>query len=114
MAENELPTVENRVMETEWGRCIGHRAQWNGGQYCALLTNRGIIGCGAYDVACLEKAGQIVAVSRGTLEKPLVFPEDLFQARIMDLTSHARQVGIRKGMTGKEALRILLELDTKA
>ena len=111
MPENPLPLVENRVIETEFGRCVGHRAQWNGGQYCALITNRGIVGCGAYDVKCLEKAGQIVAISRGTLEAPLVHPEDLFDVRIMDLTSHASEAGIRIGMTGKEALRILLELD---
>lgn len=111
MADNPLPLVENRVMETEWGRCVGHRAQWNGGQYCALLTHRGIVACGAYDVECLGRAGQIVAVSRGTLEKPLVHPEDLFEARIMALTPQARDVGIREGMTGKEALRILLELE---
>jgi uncharacterized protein YunC (DUF1805 family) len=111
MSDNPLPLVENKVMETEWGRCIGHRAQWNGGQYCALLTHRGIVGCGAYDVDCLDQAGQIVAVSRGTREKPLVFPEDLLDARIMALTSHAQRAGIRQGMTGREALRILLELD---
>ena len=111
MADNPLPVVENRVMESEWGRFIGHRAQWNGGQYCALLTHRGIVGCGAYDVEVLDRAGQIVAVSRGTREKPLVYPEDLLEARIMAVTSHARNVGIREGMTGKEALRILLQLD---
>jgi len=110
MSDTPLPIVENKVVETEWGRCIGHRAQWNGGQYCALLTHRGIVGCGAYDVECLERAGQIVAVSRGTREKPLVYPEDLLEARIMALTSHARDVGIREGMTGREALRILLQL----
>lgn len=113
MADNPLPLVENRVIQTASGRCIGHRAQWNGGQYCALITNRGIVGCGAYDVACLEKAGQIVAISRGTIEKPLVYPEDLFDAKIMDLTGPAREVGIREGMTGREALGILLGLDTK-
>lgn len=111
MMNNPLPVVEDKVIETQWGRCVGHRAQWNGGQYCALITNRGIVGCGAYDVACLEKAGQLIAISRGTLEKPLVYPEDLFHAKIMDLTHPAREVGIREGMTGKEALRILLELD---
>ncbi len=111
MPTNPLPIVENKIIETEWGSCVGHRAQWDGGQYCALITNRGIVGCGAYDVACLDGAGQIVAISRGTREKPLVHPEELFDARILDLTSHARSVGIREGMTGSEALKILLELD---
>lgn len=110
MSDNPLPTVEDRVIETAWGRCIGHRAQWEGGQYCALLTNRGIVGCGAYDVATLERFGQIVAVARGTPEHPLVYPEDLFDARIAAATRHARDAGIREGMTGSEALRVLLEL----
>jgi len=111
MKKNPLPIVENKVMETEWGRCIGHRAEWNGGMYCALITNRGLIGCGAYDVVCLGEANHIVAISRGTQENPYVYPEQLFEARIMALTDEARKVGIRKGMKGKEALRILLELD---
>jgi uncharacterized protein YunC (DUF1805 family) len=114
MVNNPLPLVEDRVIETEWGRCIGHRAQWNGGQYCALLTNQGIVGCGAYDVACLDTFGHIVAIARGTPEKPLVYPEDLFDKKIVAVTTHARKVGIREGMTGKEALRILLELDAEA
>jgi uncharacterized protein YunC (DUF1805 family) len=113
MSDNPLPTVEDRVIETEYGRCIGHRAQWQGGQYCALLTNRGIVGCGAYDVACLEGFGQLVAIARGTPEHPLVYPEDLFDAKIVALTSHARRAGVREGMTGKEALRVLLELDAR-
>jgi uncharacterized protein YunC (DUF1805 family) len=110
MNASPLPLVEDRVIETPWGRCIGHRAQWEGGQYCALLTHRGIVGCGAYDVECLDAFGQIVAVARGTPEKPLVHPEDLFDARIVALTSHAGRAGIRIGMTGREALRVLLTM----
>ena len=110
----KLPIVEDRVIQTDWGACVGHRAQWDGGQYCALLTNKGIVGCGAYDVACLETFGQRVAIARGTPEHPLVHPEDLFGARIVALTSPARDAGIREGMTGIEALRVLLELDSEA
>ena len=111
MKNNPLPTVENKVMETEWGRCIGHRAEWDGGMYCSIITNRGLIGCGAYDVVCLGKAKHIVAISRGTDENPYIYPEQLLEAPIMDLTDDAYQVGIRKGMKGKEALKLLLELD---
>ena len=113
MKRNPLPIVEDKVIETKWGRCIGHRAEWDGGMYCSLITNRGLIGCGAYDVVCLGKARHIVAISRGTSKKPYVYPEQLFEAKIMDLTDDARKVGIRKGMKGKDALRILLELDSK-
>lgn len=111
MKNNPLPTVENKIMETEWGRCIGHRAEWDGGMYCSIITNRGIIGCGAYDVVCLGAANHIVAISRGTKEHSYTYPEELLEAPIMDLTEDAYKVGIRKGMKGKEALKILLELD---
>jgi uncharacterized protein YunC (DUF1805 family) len=110
----KLPTVENKVVETQWGQCIGHRAQWDGGQYCGLITNKGIVGCGAYDVACCERFGMIVAIARGTPQHPLVHPEDLFDAAIVDLTTQAARIGIQKGMAGKEALRILLQADSAA
>ncbi len=114
MKKNPLPIVENKIIETPWGRCIGHRAQWQGGMYCSIITNRGLIGCGAYDVMCLGRAQHIVAISRGTKKNPYIHPEQLLEAKIMDLTEEARKVGIRKGMKGKDALKILLELDKVA
>ena len=47
-------------------------------------------------------------LARGTPQKPLVNPEDLFDARIVDATPQARALGVRLGMTGREAVEVLL------
>lgn len=106
--EADLPRVTDRVIETPAGRAIGHSARWEGGQYCALITRAGLIGCGAYHVPTMEHFGQAVAIARGTPEKPLVEPEDLFPARIVEASRQARELGVRVGDTGLEALAKLL------
>jgi hypothetical protein len=55
-----------------------------------------------------------VAIARGTPQNPLVDPEDLFEAKIVDLTPRARELGIKVGMTGREAVEILLAASSKS
>jgi uncharacterized protein YunC (DUF1805 family) len=108
IAGADLPRITDRVIETPAGRAIGHAAKWEGGQYCALLTRKGLVGCGAYHVPTMEHFGQAVAIARGTPENPLVEPEDLFEARIVEATRQAQALGIRPGDTGLQALEKLL------
>jgi len=108
LPESDLPRITDRVIETPHGRAIGHSARWEGGQYCALLTRRGLIGCGAYHVPTMQHFGQAVAIARGTPEAPLVEPEDLFPARIVEVTDQAAALGVCVGDTGLEALGKLL------
>jgi uncharacterized protein YunC (DUF1805 family) len=85
---------------------MSHR--WNKGQYCSILTAAGIVGCGIYDLKIAAEFGQAIAIARGTPAKPLVDPEDLFEAKIVDATPQAQQLGITPGMTGREAVERLL------
>ena len=39
---------------------------------------------------------------------PLVDPEDLFDAKIVEATPQAKQLGIKIGMTGRDAVELLL------
>jgi uncharacterized protein YunC (DUF1805 family) len=104
----ELPRITDRVIDTPVGQAIGHSARWEGGQYCAILTRKGLIGCGAYHVPTMEHFGQAVAIARGTPEKPLCEPEDLFHARIVEASRQAQDLGVQVGDTGLEALGKLL------
>jgi uncharacterized protein YunC (DUF1805 family) len=106
--ETDLPRVNDRVIDTPVGLAIGHSARWEGGQYCALIARRGLIGCGAYHVPTMEHFGQAVAIARGTPENPLCEPEDLFEARIVEASRQAQELGVRVGDTGLEALGKLL------
>lgn len=108
MPESDLPRITDRVMDTPVGRAIGHSARWEGGQYCAIITRKGLIGCGAYHVPTMQHFGQAVAIARGTPANPLVEPEDLFEARIVEATEQAQALGVRVGDTGLEALQKLI------
>lgn len=106
--ERDLPQVTDRVIETPAGSAIGHSARWEGGQYCALITKKGLIGCGAYHVPTMEHFGQAVAIARGTPANPLCEPEDLFSAPILEVSRQAEALGVRVGDTGMEALAKML------
>jgi uncharacterized protein YunC (DUF1805 family) len=91
------------------GSAIGISNRWHKGQYCVILTEAGLFGCGIYDVKTAGEFGQAVAIARGTPQNPLVEPEDLLDARILELTPRARELGVRTGMSGREAVELLLK-----
>jgi uncharacterized protein YunC (DUF1805 family) len=103
-----LPRTISRPLQFQNGCAIGMSHRWQQGQYCSILTSAGIVGCGIYDVKTAAEFGQAIAIARGTPAKPLVDPEDLFEAKIVDATPQAKELGITVGMTGREAVERLL------
>jgi uncharacterized protein YunC (DUF1805 family) len=103
-----LPRTISRPLQFKNGCAVGISNRWRQGQYCVILTEAGLVGCGIYDVKTAAEFGQAVAIARGTPQKPLVNPEDLFEARIVDATPQARALGIQLGMTGRDAVELLL------
>jgi uncharacterized protein YunC (DUF1805 family) len=108
MAES-LPQTTNRELRFEHGTAIGMSHRWERGQYCSILTKAGIVGCGIYDLKTAAEFGQAIAIARGTPANPLVEPEDLFDAKIVGVTPQAESLGIRTGMTGREAVERMLQ-----
>lgn len=104
----ELPYAEHRILETPYGQAVGASYRWEGGQYCAIHASRGLIGCGVYDIACANEFGMAFAIAKGTPEKPLFEPEDLYEAKVVAASEAARALGIEEGMTGMAALAKLL------
>jgi uncharacterized protein YunC (DUF1805 family) len=90
------------------GCANGLSNRWHKGQYCVILTEAGLVGCGIYDVKTAAEFGQAVAIARGTPQNPLVNPEDLLGARIVEATPQAQALGVRLGMTGRDAVELLL------
>src|SRR6516165_6469374 len=105
---DSLPRTISRPIQFQNGSAIGISNRWRQGQYCTILTEAGLVGCGIYDVKTAAEFGQAVAIARGTPQKPLVEPEDLFDAKIVEATPQAHQLGIKVGMTGRQAVEILL------
>jgi len=101
-------SADQHVVRISEGEAVAAQYAWEGGQYCALHTPRGIVGCGIYDVACADVFDIALAIARGTPEHPLRTGEDLLDAKIVGVSRRADQLGIRVGMTGREAVACLL------
>jgi uncharacterized protein YunC (DUF1805 family) len=86
------------------GAASGLSVGWDGGQFVIIAARKGLVACGIVDLAVAEKFGFAVAIARGTPEKPLVTPDDLLAAVVADVSTKAAEYGIRKGMSGREAL----------
>ncbi len=108
-AEEQLPRVTSRKLTFENGTAIGISNRWHRGQYCSILTRAGIVGCGIYDLETPAEFDQAIAIAKGTPTNPLVEPEDLFDAKIVGVTPKAAGYGIRVGMTGREAVELMLK-----
>lgn len=96
-------------MQFKNGCAIGISNRWTKGQYCSILTAAGIVGCGIYDVKTSAEFGQAIAIARGTPANPLVDPEDLLEAKIVGMTPIAKAMGIEIGMTGRDAVELMLK-----
>jgi|SRR5690349_15696205 uncharacterized protein YunC (DUF1805 family) len=104
-----LPRTSSREMHFEHGTAIGMSHRWVGGQYCSILTSAGIVGCGIYALDTPAEFGQAIAIAKGTPAQPLTEPEDLLGARIVGCTPRAAELGIRPGITGREAVELMLK-----
>ncbi len=109
-----LPRTVHRELQFENGRAIGISNRWERGQYCSILTPAGIVGCGIYDLKTPAEFDQAIAIAKGTPACPLTEPEDLFDARIVGVTPKAASFGIRVGMTGREAVELMLRSGTQS
>ncbi len=108
-----LPIAEHRTLEFHGGQAVGATYQWNGGQYCAIHTVNGLVGCGIYDIRSADEFNLVVAIARGTPAKPLREPEDLFEASIREVSQAAAKLGVTPGMTGREAVEKLLAAEPR-
>ena len=112
--QGPLPRNVQRPMQFTNGCALGVSNRWQKGQYCSIFTPLGIVGCGIYDVATAAEFGQSIAIAKGTPEHPLVEPEDLLDAKIVATTPQAASLGIEVGMTGTEAVELMLAAASKS
>lgn len=72
-----------------------------------VVAARGLVGCGAIDVAALEKFGYAAARVRPSSGSSISTLADLLAGVVKDANGEAEGLGVRVGMTGKEALDLL-------
>ena len=109
--QTQLPRTTSRELKFNHGTAIGISNRWHRGQYCCILTQAGVVGCGIYDLPTAAEFDLAVAIAKGTPAKPLVEPEDLFDAKIVGVTPKARSYGIEVGMPGRQAIELMLQAE---
>lgn len=72
-----------------------------------VVTDVGMVGCGAFDVAALNNFGYPAARVKPTRGNSITTIDDLLDGVIKDANSAAVSLGIKAGMSGKEALDLL-------
>ena len=73
----------------------------------AVVTDVGMVGCGAFDVAALEKFGYPAARVRPSSGPLIASIPDLLAGIVKDANGPAQARGVKLGMTGREALEKL-------
>ena len=73
-----------------------------------VITDKGMVTCGAFDVASLERFNYPAARVKAGPESVLVNSiEDLLKGIVKDANQPAQRLGVKAGMTGKEALELM-------
>ena len=73
----------------------------------AVMTDIGMIGCGAFDVAALDSFSYPAAKVRPAIGPSIVDTDDILKGIIKEANRSALGRGIRTGMTGRQALELL-------
>ncbi len=82
---------------------LGIEVPFNKAPLVLAKGSKGFVMCGFLNVEAAEKLGEAAAMVRGV--KTI---EDLLDAKVVATTTPASQLGITVGMTGRQALEVLL------
>lgn len=72
-----------------------------------VLTDQGMVGCGMFDVAALDKFSFPAAKVRPAAGPAIVTTDDILTGIVKEANRAAVSRGVVNGMTGKEALELL-------
>ena len=67
-----------------------------------IQGNRGMLGCGYVSLAAAEKFGHALAIVKGVASF-----DDMLGATVQEVSSAAAALGVKTGMTGREALALM-------
>lgn len=72
-----------------------------------VITDVGMVGCGAFDVMALDSFNCPSVKIKSADGKPIATIDDLQKGIVKEVNTGAAKLGIKVGMTGREALDLL-------
>lgn len=99
MVENLIETRELRINGT---KVRGLKVDLHGTPLLLMVAPKGYIMCGYLNLETAEKLGQAAAIVKGVKSF-----DDVLNAKIVQITSGARKLGVLEGMSGREALKLM-------
>ena len=69
-----------------------------------VVTDVGMVGCGAFDVAALDNFDYPAARVKATTGSSISTIDDLLVGEVKDANTAADKLGVKVGMSGREAL----------
>lgn len=72
-----------------------------------VVTDKGMVGCGAFDVAALNNFSYPAARVKSKTSNPIATIDDLLEGIVKDANAEAVKLGINIGMSGREALNLM-------
>ena len=71
------------------------------------VTDVGMVGCGAFDVAALNNFGYPASKVRPAHGNSIATIEDLLQGIVREVNPAAEKLGLKVGISGRDALELL-------
>ena len=72
-----------------------------------VVTDVGMAGCGAFDIAVLDKFDYPAVRIKATGKDRITSIEDLLNGEVKEVNNRAAKLGITIGISGKEALDLM-------
>ena len=72
-----------------------------------VVTDSGMVGCGAFDVAALDKFGYPAARVKSVKGSSIATIDDLLLGVVKDANTAAMKRGVKVGMLGRDALDLI-------
>ncbi|MFB3764891.1 MAG: YunC family protein [Methanotrichaceae archaeon] len=72
-----------------------------------VVTDVGMVGCGAFDVIALNNFGYPAAKVRPSQGSSIATIDDLLDGIVKEVNPAAEKLGLKVGITGREALDLL-------